>query len=278
MVIPAYNEEKAISSVLDDLEAALNTIPRPREILVIDDGSTDGTAAAAERPGVTVVKRGVNLGYGASLKLGLRQATHDLVVITDADGTYPADRIADLLSAMDSADMVVGARTSQNVHIPRVRRFPKWCLRKLAGFLTRRPIPDLNSGLRVFRKAQVESYRHLLPNGFSFTTTITLAYHSDGRIVRYIPIDYERRTGRSKIRPVADTYNFILLILRTVLYFDPMRIFMPPALLTMSLTGAALCYDIFWLRNLSDKSLTGMMITTMLFGLALLGDLIVRRR
>ena len=278
MIIPAYNEEEAISSVLDDLQAALKLIPRPSEILVVDDGSTDGTAAAAERPGVTVIQREINLGYGASLKLGIREASHDLVVITDADGTYPANRIGDLLSTMERADMVVGARISDNVHIPMIRRFPKWCLRKLAGILTRRPIPDLNSGLRVFRKHEVETYRHLLPNGFSFTTTITLAYHSDGRAVHYIPIDYERRTGRSKIRPVTDTYNFILLILRTVLYFDPMRIFMPPALLTMAFTGIALSYDIFWLRNLSDKSLTGIMITTMLFGLALLGDLIVRRR
>lgn len=278
VIVPVYNEEAGIGDVLEDLRSTLERFGGPWEILVVDDGSTDGSAEAVSAAGVRVIHHDVNRGYGASLKTGIRNARHDLIVITDADGTYPAASILELIRAMDPAEMVVAARTGERVRIPLLRRPAKWFLRKLAEYLAGVEIPDLNSGLRCFRKRTVEEYLHILPNGFSFTTTITLAYHADSRLVRYLPTNYEKRVGASKIRPLRDTYNFLLLILRTVMYFDPMRIFMPPALLSAFVTLATLGYEIFWLRNLAEKSLIWLMITVLLFGMALLGDLIVKRR
>ncbi|MDA8019770.1 MAG: glycosyltransferase family 2 protein [Thermoanaerobaculia bacterium] len=281
IVVPAYDEEAGIGQVLADLESVLSGTARPWEILVVNDGSNDDTArvAAAAGDGVRVVSHDVNMGYGASIKTGIRRARYDLIAITDADSTYPAEAIPGLLDAMDSVDMAVAARVGDSVQIPWVRRPAKWLLNRLAAYLSGRKIPDLNSGMRCFRKSTVESeYLHLLPNGFSLTTTITLAYHAESRLVRYLPIDYKKRIGSSKIRPLRDTYNFFLLILRTVMYFDPMRIFVPPALLSFFVTLGTLAYDVGWERNVADKSLIWLMITVLLFGMALLGDLIVKRR
>lgn len=279
VIVPAFDEEAGIGGVLRDLESVLREAGRPWEILVVDDGSSDDTARVATEAGVRVVQHETNLGYGASLKTGIRRARYDRIVITDADATYPTAKILELVDSLDAVDMAVAARTGQRVHIPWTRRPAKWVLRKLAEFLAGIEIPDLNSGLRAFRKSTVErEYLSILPNGFSFTTTISLAYHADSRLVRYVPINYEKRVGASKIRPLQDTYGFCLLILRTVMYFDPMRIFMPPALLCLLLTLASLTYDVVWERNIADKSLIWLMITVMLFGMALLGDLIARRR
>lgn len=278
VLVPAYNEARSVPGVVADIQAALRSCAFPWEILLVDDGSSDETWRVATELGVTVVRHDTNLGYGASLKTGIRRARHELIVITDADGTYPASRLLDLVDAMRDVDMAVGARTGERVHIPALRKPMKWILRNLAEFLAGVQIPDLNSGLRCFRKTAVGDYLHLLPNGFSFTTTLTLAYHSDSRLVRYLPVDYEKRIGKSKIRPFRDSYNFLLLILRTIMYFDPMRIFMPPALIALGITVTMLIYEIFWLRNLAEKSVVWLMITILLFGIALLGDLIAKRR
>ncbi len=278
VVIPAYNEESSIGGVVGALRRVLEPCEGAWEIIVVDDGSTDGTARAAAAPGVRVLTHEANLGYGASLKIGIRRASFDCIVITDADMTYPVERVLDLVAAMESVDMAVAARTGPRVAIPLLRRPAKWCLRKLAEFLADVEIPDLNSGLRCFRKSDAGEYMHLLPNGFSFTTTITLAYHADSRLVRYIPVDYKKRAGSSKIRPIPDTYNFFLLVLRTVMYFDPMRIFMPPALVASMITLLTFAYELIWTQNLAEKSLIWLMITVLLLAFALLGDLIVRRR
>ena len=152
------------------------------------------------------------------------------VVITDSDGTYPNDRIPELAAMMTDWDMVVGARTGDEVRVPLVRRPAKWALNMLANVLVETRIPDLNSGLRVFRREVVLRFLPILPNGFSFTTTITLAMLSEGYRVTFVPIDYYARQGRSKIRPVYDTLNFLQLIVRTVLYFNPLRVFLPLSL------------------------------------------------
>jgi glycosyltransferase involved in cell wall biosynthesis len=278
VVIPAYNEELGIATVLADLRAALESCETPWEILVVNDGSDDGTAQVAASEGVQVIQHRVNLGYGASLKTGIRRAQYDCIAITDADATYPAERVLEMVKMMDDVDMVVGARTGDDVQeTSPVRRFARWCLRKLAEYLVGEVIPDLNSGLRCFRKSVVEGYMQLLPSGFSFTTTLTLAYHADSRLVYYMPINYRKREGTSKISPLRDTYQFLLLILRTVMYFDPMRIFIPPALVSLVLTIATFGYEVFWVRNLAEKSLTLLMITIFFFSAALLGDLIVKR-
>jgi glycosyltransferase involved in cell wall biosynthesis len=233
IVIPVYNEENGLAPVLDELLKTLDELALliPVEIIIVNDGSKDNTslALAAYAGKVKILEHPQNRGYGAALKTGIRQALYPWILITDADGTYPNEFIPNVLEHRGIHDMVVGARIGERTHIPLIRRPPKWVLRKLASYLSQQNIPDLNSGFRLMRKDLVEKFLNILPNGFSFTTTITLAMLSAGYQVRYVPINYNKREGKSKIRPIADTLNFIKLIVRTVLYFDPLRIFLPIA-------------------------------------------------
>lgn len=236
IVIPAYNEELGIAGVLQELLEMLDTLPKelPIEVIVVDDGSKDKTSEELkpfEGERLRALRHPKNRGYGASLKTGIQQARYPWILITDADGTYPNKHIPELLEHRHENDMVVGARIGENTNIPLIRRPPKWVLRKLASYLSHRDIPDLNSGLRLMRKSVVKQFLHILPDGFSFTTTITLATLSTGCAVKYVPIDYLKRKGSSKIRPIADTLNFVKLILRTSMYFDPLRVFVPIAAL-----------------------------------------------
>ncbi len=231
IVVPAYNEEAGCVKVLRQLVATMEDSGLDYEIIVVDDGSVDGTPERLREleGAITVLRHPRNLGYGAALKTGIRHACHDLICITDADGTYPGDRIPGLVRQMDLNAMVVGARVGGNVAIPLVRRPAKWAINKLANYLSQTRIPDLNSGLRVMRRDVLERFIRLLPAGFSFTTTITLAMLTNGYPVLFEPIDYEHRAGRSKIRPIRDTLNFVQLIIRTVMYFEPLRVFVPLA-------------------------------------------------
>ena len=231
MIIPCFDEERAIVHVLDGLERMLRATGLPYEIIVVDDGSADATAARIDTERFQLLRHETNLGYGAALKTGAAAARYDLIAITDADGTYPHEKIPELLAAIERADMAVGARTGDRVKIPAVRRPAKWILGRLANYLTGTKIPDLNSGLRVIRRELWDQYEYLFPDGFSLTTTITLAALTNRRRVRYVPIDYHPRVGRSKIRPIQDTLGFIQLILRVILYFNPMKIFLPVSII-----------------------------------------------
>jgi glycosyltransferase involved in cell wall biosynthesis len=220
-----------------------------------------------------------NRGYGAALKTGIRRATSELIVITDADGTYPNERIPELvgIAAGENADMVVGSRTADDVTYPLIRKIPKWFLRRWASWIAGQNIPDMNSGLRVFRKSVVERFLNILPDGFSFTTTITLAMLTNFYDVRYVPISYAARVGQSKIRPIRDTLHFCQLILRTGMYFAPLRVFLPLAGVLFLGFLASLGYDLFVARNLTDKSVL-LLLFSMNTGLfALLADMIDKR-
>lgn len=186
VVIPAFNEGAHVAAQIDDLARVLDASGWDYEIIVVDDGSLDDTAERAAAAGAHVFSHPRNRGYGASLKHGIRRAHFDWVLITDADGTYPVDAIPELLARADSNDMVVGARTGQNVQVPFVRRPAKAFLRWLASYLAEQHIPDINSGLRLMRKTLVEQYEYLLPPGFSFTTTITLASICNDHSVEYV--------------------------------------------------------------------------------------------
>ena len=222
IIIPAYNEREGITHVIESLRL-LREKHGPRwEIIVVDDGSTDGTPEMVKKFGdVVLIQHPLNRGYGAAIKTGMRHAKYNTLVISDADGTYPVNDIPKLIAQLPKSDMVVGARHSNSSNIPMSRRPAKWMLNKLANYLTGTKIPDLNSGLRVMKKDIVMNYVHLLPDGFSFTTTITLAMLTNNYRVEFVPIEYKIRSGKSKIRPIRDTMNFIQLIIRTVLYFDP---------------------------------------------------------
>jgi glycosyltransferase involved in cell wall biosynthesis len=225
VVVPAFNEEEGIGSVVKGATEALQKAGVRAEILVVDDGSTDRTADRAAEAGARVIRHDVNQGYGSALNTGVRLSGSPHVAIIDGDGTYPTSNLADLSGLIPDFDMVVGARTGKSVHIPWIRRPAKWFLGKLAQYLSRRKIPDLNSGLRIMRKEVVDRFMSILPIGFSWTTTITLAMLVGGYRVKFVPIDYEKRKGRSKIRPIRDTLGFFGLIIRTVLYFNPLRAF-----------------------------------------------------
>jgi len=280
VIIPAYNEEKGIGPVLPPLQEILAASGLEYEIIVVNDGSSDQTGAiAAGVEGVIVCEHKVNRGYGAALKTGIRHARYETICITDADGTYPNDRIPDLVALLEKgSDMVVGARTGQNVAIPLVRRPAKWAIGRLASMIAGGNIPDINSGLRVFRKKTVLRFMNLLPDGFSFTTTITLGMLANGYEVTYVPIDYYARKGSSKISPIKDTLNFIQLILRIGLYFAPLKIFLPVSGL---LFLVALCWGLFSnfvLGRLADVStVVIVMASVQVAVIGLLAELINRR-
>ncbi|MCP5022972.1 MAG: glycosyltransferase family 2 protein [bacterium] len=284
LVVPAYDEEGGIEGVVRRLSAL--KWDEPFELLVVNDGSTDRTGTIlrdlqSEFSDLHVINHGVNCGYGASLRTGFNSAEHDVVVITDADGTYPEDRIQELVQHVrDGADMAVGARTGADVNIPLVRRPAKTALRKLASYLAGTRIPDLNSGLRAMRKDLVLSYLPILPNGFSFTTTITLASLTNGHRVDYVVIDYAARSGRSKIRPIRDTLGFVALIVRTVLYFNPLKVFYPVACLLMVLIMGSTYFDMFVVEsapNLSDKTVLLFVALVQILSLGMIADLIDKK-
>ncbi|WP_239492966.1 glycosyltransferase family 2 protein [Luteitalea sp. TBR-22] len=277
IIIPVYNEEGAIASTLGTVDETMRSTGREYEVLVVDDGSADGTATALAAAGARVVRHRANRGYGAALKTGIRATSHPLIAILDADGTYPIARLPDLLQRAEEADMVVGARTGGSVHVPALRRPVKWLLTRVANVLSGHRIPDLNSGMRVFRRDLAERFFGLYPQGFSFTSTITLASHINGYRVEYVPIDYYRRTGASSIRPVRDTLNFFLLIVRMVVTFRPLNVFLPTAaaLLVLGAIKAGLDFSRTGAFGVGAAILILTAIQVALMGL--LADLVTRR-
>ena len=280
IIVPAYNEESGISDVLTQLTAVMKTAGVDHEILVVDDGSQDHTRErVAAFEGVILLKHASNRGYGAAIKTGLRHARHDLICITDADCTYPNDRIPDMIHRLeDGYDMVVGSRTGRDVVIPAVRRTGKWMIGKLANVISGEKIPDINSGLRVFRKKIAWRMMNLLPDGFSFTTTITLGMLANGYAVDYYPINYHVRQGKSKIRPVKDTLGFIQLILRLGLFFAPLKIFAPLSGLVLLIGIAWGFFSAYVLGRLADVSTIVIVMAALQIGvIGLLAEIINHR-
>lgn len=230
VLIPAFNEEGALAETVAAILKQKELVPN-LEIIVINDGSTDRTSEVARGLPVTLIEHETNRGYGASLKNGLQRAAAEYILIADADGTYPLEDIPKLLESAPHFEMVVGARTGAVVEVPFMRKPGKWIITRLAEYLSGRTIPDLNSGLRVFRRDVGMRFFSLYPDGFSFTTTITLAMLTNHYRVKFIPINYHKRIGKSSIHPVRDFTNFTILIIRICAYFKPLNVFVPPALL-----------------------------------------------
>ncbi len=222
IIIPAFNEEKSIGNVLQGLAAWCACA----EIIVVDDASTDRTAQIAEQAGFRVIRHRTNKGYGAALKTGIRACRGDIVVMMDADSEHNAAQISKLLDNFGDNDMVVGAR-AKGSHAPFIRRPGKWLLSQVANYLAQTNIPDLNSGFRAFRKDVARLFLHILPNGFSFTTTLTLALFKEGYNIAYVPITTTPRVGTSTVHPVRDGINTLMLIIRIIALFDPIKVFLP---------------------------------------------------
>jgi glycosyltransferase involved in cell wall biosynthesis len=240
VVIPVFNEENAIVTTIKDVYNILSATDIAFEMVLVDDGSTDETRNRLDRylkehpklsTNISVVHHDRNRGYGASLKTGIRRTRYTIVAITDADSTYPNERLPDLFDEYirGSYDMVVGQRSFKK--LPTLTKPAKWFISRLANFLVDDNIKDINSGLRIFNKEIATKFFPIICEGFSFTTTITLAMMSNHYAVKYVPIEYHRREGKSKIKPIRDTLNFIALVIRTVMYFNPLKIFIPISLL-----------------------------------------------
>ena len=244
IIIPAFNEEQSIHPVINKIEEVLIASNVSYEIIVVDDGSTDRTCDIVEKTNAKLIRHDHNMGYGASLKTGVRHSKFDKTIIIDADSTYPEDALPQLLEKSQQYDMVVGARTGENVYVPVIRRPAKWVLNKLANFLTGTKIKDLNSGFRIFKKDSLLRFINLLPDGFSFTTTITIAMLTSNYTVKYLPINYYKRKGKSKIRPIKDTINFLVLIIRIVLYFKPLKVLLPLSMILFSIDLLKIVFDI----------------------------------
>jgi glycosyltransferase involved in cell wall biosynthesis len=245
VLLPAFNEEAAIEHVLAEIVEALADEPLKFEILIVDDASTDRTVAYAERFAsrctrceIRILRRPENAGAGAARKDGVRGARGEVVVMLDADGSYPASSVRDLLRYFPDYDQVNGARTSEQGTMPLLRRPAKWLIRRLACYLTGREIPDLNTGLKAFKRDAMLEWLWVVPNGFSCVTTMTLAFLTNGYAVKYVPTPYRKRIGKSKFHPIKDTLAYLNTVVRITSYFRPLRVFMPAAALVLG-TGVA---------------------------------------
>ncbi|HQO34941.1 MAG TPA: glycosyltransferase family 2 protein, partial [bacterium] len=208
IVIPCYNEEEAIGKVIDDIRAAMEADPHTYEILVVDDRSADRTVEVARGKGIAVIRRPINGGSGATRKTGILEARGEIIVMLDGDGTYNAPDIPALLKEMPEFDQVNGARTSEEGTLKFLRVPAKWFIRRLAIYLSGTHIPDLNTGLKAFKRDIMLKYLWVIPDGFSCVTTMTLAFLCNGYAVKWVPTTYHKRIGKSKFHPIKDTSKY----------------------------------------------------------------------
>lgn len=281
VVLPVFNEAGHLFDELDRIAAGFARSTYSYEIVIVDDGSTDGTSDllddAAARDHVRVIHLPVNRGSGYARRIGTQAARGHVVVWTDADMTYPNDRMPELVEALDDYDQVVGARTSeQGTH--RWARVPaKWFVRRLAMYLTQTQIPDLNSGFRAFRREVALPYLRLLPTGFSCVTTITMAFLSNGHPVRYVPIDYQERAGRSKFHWRRDTARYLLQVVRMIMTFNPLRVFLPLSFLLLAMALGKIGYDIVDKDfRISSNAIILTIVSLQVFATGLIADLVAR--
>lgn len=278
VVLPVYNEKGHLRAEIDRISAAMDASPYSYEIIVVDDGSDDGSGEALRAmEGIRLIQFVQNRGSGAARKAGTAAARGGVVVWTDVDMTYPNNEIPRLVKELDGWDQVVGARTSEQGTAKLARVPAKWMIRRLASYLVETPIPDLNSGMRAFRADVARQYLHLLPSGFSHVTTITMAFLSNGYSVKYMPIEYSPRAGESKFHWWKDTKLYLIQVVRMILSYNPLRVFLPLAV-TLGLIGVAkLIFD--WVDHdfrLATNTLLILFAAFQLLAIGLLADLFVR--
>ena len=225
LVLPAYNEEGAVGDVVNEFRAELDSSGVTYEVLVVDDGSTDQTGQAAALAGARVLRSPQNLGYGLALRRGIVAAKFPFVMICDADRTYPASAVAELLRFAEHLDMVVAARTGRQFRGRGVRALARSSLRMFSSFVVGRRVPDVNSGYRIFRKTACLGYFGILSPGFSFTTGLTLAMISDARSVGFVPVEYGERVGSSKVHFVRDSFRILQVLIQAIVRHNPLKLF-----------------------------------------------------
>ena len=278
VVLPVYNERGHLRAEIDRVRAALEASPYTFEIIVVDDGSDDGSEQDLPLiDGIRLIRHSKNRGSGTARRTGTTAARGRVVVWTDVDMTYPNDLIPELVAQLDGCDHVVGARRTEQGTKRMVRVPAKWFIRRLASYLTETDIPDLNSGLRAFRRDVAMQYVHHLPPGFSCVTTLTMSFLSNGYTVKYVPIDYFPRAGKSKFHWRRDTTRYLMQVVRMTLSYNPLKVFLPVGLTLLLVGLAKLVYD--WIdKDFRLAANTLLILLAALQGIAvgLLADLVVR--
>jgi glycosyltransferase involved in cell wall biosynthesis len=272
IIVPVHNEVGALESFDRELREALIRAGMQASILYVDDGSTDGSGECLQEKGAEVLPIGANRGYGAAIKMGMRATDSVWVAIIDADSTYDPEDLVRLWSLRDTCEMAVGQRPPEKG----MRRVAKAILHAVGSYAVDFPIPDINSGIRIFRREVAEKLIGILPNGFSLTSTITLGALYVPYRVRYLPVAYRKREGKSKIKPAKALANFTLLILRTMVLWAPLKFFMPPSLLFAAIGMIFLARDL-WAGNIAQTSILMLVNAFILFSLGMLAEAIRSR-
>jgi glycosyltransferase involved in cell wall biosynthesis len=273
VIIPAFNEAGAIGRVVSDLKSAANWL----EVIVVDDGSSDETAATALAAGAMVIRHPYNKGNGASVKTGLRAAQGDFILILDADGQHrPSDALR-LITTLGEYDLVIGAR-SRGMQASWQRDLGNRLLNWLSSYLTGREIPDLTSGMRAGRRSCFLEFIHLLPNGFSTPTTTTLSFIKSGYNVRFEPISVDARVGTSKIKLARDGSKFVLIVIRVMTIFSPLRIFLPVSAASFLLGAAYAMWTIATQRHVTNSSVLLIVLAVLLFAVGLVSEQVATLR
>lgn len=267
VVIPAFNEGDAIAAVITALRSAADW----HEIIVVDDGSSDTTARAAGSAGATVIRHPYNKGNGASVKTGIRSASGEFVLIIDGDGQHRPEDAVRLVTRLGEYDLVIGARSTET-QATHARRFGNSALNWLASYLTDREIPDLTSGFRAARREYLKEFLHLLPNGFSTPTTTTLAFIKAGYNVAFEPVHARQRVGHSKIKLARDGTKFLMIILRIVTIFSPLRIFLPISLTSFALGAAYGVWTIATQHHVTNSSVLLIIFAVIVFLVGLISE------
>jgi polyisoprenyl-phosphate glycosyltransferase len=280
VLIPAYNEESAIERTVVSVRESLTSASIEHEIIVIDDGSTDRTASQADSAGAVVLQHPANRGYGRALKSGLRRAAGEHVAIIDADGSYPAEVLPSLLAQLAAFDMVVGARQGAHYRGSHAKWIGRRALERMVLFVTGVRVPDVNSGLRVFRKQIALDHIATFGNGFSFTTTLTLAMLLEGHFVEYVPVPYHPRVGSSKVRLRRDVLRTMQILTNAVIAYNPIKIFLVLTYLVALALVSSLLLD--WVVAGGDHTgailIVGSSAALLIFGMGLLAEALRRLR
>jgi glycosyltransferase involved in cell wall biosynthesis len=267
VIVPALNEDAAVARLITDLKSSAGWL----EILVIDDGSTDQTAALSAGAGARVISHPYNKGNGAAVKSGIRHAAGEFILIMDADGQHSPADAARLVSQLDRYDLVVGCR-SATTQATAIRRAGNAVLNWIASYLAGRMIPDLTSGFRAARRDRLREFLHLLPNGFSTPTTTTLAFLRAGYSVRFEPIEARRREGRSKIRLGSDGVSFFLILLKVMTIFSPLRIFLPISVAAFLLGAGYAAWTIATQSHVTNSSVLLIVLSVVIFLIGLVSE------
>ena len=278
VIIPVFNEEASVIETLNNIHSVLSNQNIEYEVIAVDDGSTDRTKELLkDRDDIILISRDINRGYGFSIKEGVQKSTGDLILIIDADGSYPVHEISTLINESSSYDMVIGERSGENVSIGPFNRFGKLLLRLLTYSLTSDWIKDINSGLRIFKKELFLKYWSIIPDGFSLTTTLTVASLIEKHEIKFIPIDYYERIGKSKIRPLQDFFNFVILVFRIVSFFKPLRFYLPISIFFLIAAILRAIRDILLFNSIETAAVLLFIIAIQTLFFGLLADLIVNK-